>query len=169
MCKRRMWSGNKTVVETAFDRKTALHCSFVSLERSWSCERIKMNLKFKFNRRLVPICTFYFFITFSFNLVFPYFTILLRSLGLSLEDASLIGKCHLVPWLLRAKIVISRWNFSFCSLPLHPIAWLCWRQGEKGLWSIFSPLIPNSLLYNVQGWVSAVHLIPVQWCPVHTE
>ena len=89
-------------VETAFDRRTVLAVAVLLSELSG--QRIKMNFKFKFNQRLVPICCFYFFVTFSFNLVFPYFTILLRNLGLSLEDASLIGLPFehqvMVPWLL---------------------------------------------------------------------
>ena len=49
-------------------------------------------MKFKFNPRLVPICIYYFLINSSFNMLFPYFTIQMRSLGLSLDDAALISE-----------------------------------------------------------------------------
>jgi len=48
-------------------------------------------MKLEFKKELVPICFFYFFLFFSFNLVFPYFTLQLRTLGLTLDDAALIG------------------------------------------------------------------------------
>ena len=50
----------------------------------------KMKLEFK--KALVPICTIYFFLLFSFGLIQPYFTLQLRTLGLTLDDAALIGK-----------------------------------------------------------------------------
>ena len=53
-------------------------------------------MKFKFNPRLVPICIYYFLINFSFNMLFPYFTIQMRSLGLSLDDAALISELEQV-------------------------------------------------------------------------
>ena len=34
-----------------------------------------IKMKFKFNPRLVPICIYYFLINFSFNMLYPYFTI----------------------------------------------------------------------------------------------
>ena len=56
-------------------------------------------MKFKFNPRLMPICLYYFLINASFNMLYPYFTIQMISLGLSLDDAALISKfevnsCH---------------------------------------------------------------------------
>ena len=48
-------------------------------------------MKVEFKKALVPICFFYFALFFSFNLVFPYFTLQLRTLGLTLDDAALIG------------------------------------------------------------------------------
>jgi len=48
-------------------------------------------MKLEFKKALVPICFFYFALFFSFNLVFPYFTLQLRTLGLTLDDAALIG------------------------------------------------------------------------------
>ena len=50
----------------------------------------KMKLEFK--KALVPICTIYFFLLFSFGLIQPYFTLQLRTLGLTLDDAALIGE-----------------------------------------------------------------------------
>ena len=54
-------------------------------------------MKLEFKKELVPICFFYFFLFFSFNLVFPYFTLQLRTLGLTLDDAALIGGWVTVP------------------------------------------------------------------------
>ena len=48
-------------------------------------------MKLEFKKALVPICIFYFALFFSFNLLFPYFTLQMRTLGLSLDDAALIG------------------------------------------------------------------------------
>ena len=51
-------------------------------------------MKVEFKKELVPICFFYFFLFLSFGLVFPYFTLQLLTLGLSLDDAALIGGLH---------------------------------------------------------------------------
>ena len=48
-------------------------------------------MKLEFKKALVPICIFYFALFFSFNLLFPYFTLQMRTLGLTLDDAALIG------------------------------------------------------------------------------
>ena len=53
---------------------------------------VSINMKFKFNPKLVPICIYYFLINSSFNMLYPYFTIQMRSLGLSLDDAALISE-----------------------------------------------------------------------------
>ena len=53
-------------------------------------------MKVEFKKALVPICFFYFALFFSFNLVFPYFTLQLRTLGLTLDDAALIGEPFLL-------------------------------------------------------------------------
>ena len=50
----------------------------------------KMKLEFK--KALVPICFFYFFLLLCFGLIQPYFTLQLRTLGLTLDDAALIGE-----------------------------------------------------------------------------
>ena len=44
----------------------------------------------KFNRRLVPICTTYFLLSFAIAFTLPYTTLLLRTLGLTLADAGLV-------------------------------------------------------------------------------
>ena len=49
----------------------------------------KMKLEFK--KELVPICIFYFFVLLCFGLIQPYFTLQLRTLGLTLDDAALVG------------------------------------------------------------------------------
>ena len=49
-------------------------------------------MNFKFNPKLLPICIYYFLINSSFNMLYPYFTIQMRSLGLSLDDAALISE-----------------------------------------------------------------------------
>ena len=50
----------------------------------------KMKLEFK--KELVPICVFYFFVLLCFGLIQPYFTLQLRTLGLTLDDAALVGE-----------------------------------------------------------------------------
>ena len=52
-------------------------------------------MKLEVKKELVPICFFYFFLFLSFGLVFPYFTLQLLTLGLSLDDAALIGGLHI--------------------------------------------------------------------------
>ena len=49
-------------------------------------------LKFEFKKELVPICVFYFFVLLCFGLIQPYFTLQLRTLGLTLDDAALVGE-----------------------------------------------------------------------------
>ena len=49
-------------------------------------------IKLEFKKALVPICIIYFFLLFSFGLIQPYFTLQLRTLGLTLDDAALIGE-----------------------------------------------------------------------------
>ena len=75
-------------------------------------------MKVEFKKALVPICFFYFALFFSFNLVFPYFTLQLRTLGLTLDDAALIGGpfyplCseHLVT-LKITQIILIEFNFT---------------------------------------------------------
>ena len=57
-------------------------------------------MKIEWKPALVPISVFYFLTFVSFGLIFPYFTLQLRTLGLTLEDASLIGEkgptCYLI-------------------------------------------------------------------------
>ena len=48
-------------------------------------------MKAKINPRLVPICVYYFFLTFGNNILWPYFTLQMRSIGLTLSDAGLVG------------------------------------------------------------------------------
>ena len=48
-------------------------------------------MKLKLNPRLVPICAYYFFLCFGNSILWPYFTLQMRSLGLSLSDTALIG------------------------------------------------------------------------------
>ena len=57
----------------------------------------KMKLEFK--KELVPICVFYFFVLLCFGLIQPYFTLQLRTLGLTLDDAALVGESILPPFL----------------------------------------------------------------------
>ena len=54
-------------------------------------------LKFELKRELVPICVFYFFLLLCFGLIQPYFTLQLRTLGLTLDDAALVGESPLSP------------------------------------------------------------------------
>jgi len=75
-----------------------MQCSAVMIFFQW-------DMKLEFNKALVPVCIFYFALFFSFNLVFPYFTLQLRTLGLTLDDAALIGGdrsgktlAHLAHW-----------------------------------------------------------------------
>ena len=49
-------------------------------------------MKFEFKKELVPICVFYFFVLLCFGLIQPYFTLQLRTLGLTLDDAALVGE-----------------------------------------------------------------------------
>ena len=51
-------------------------------------------VKFEFKKELVPICVFYFFVLLCFGLIQPYFTLQLRTLGLTLDDAALVGELH---------------------------------------------------------------------------
>ena len=54
-------------------------------------------LEFELKRELVPICVFYFFLLLCFGLIQPYFTLQLRTLGLTLDDAALVGESPLSP------------------------------------------------------------------------
>ena len=60
-------------------------------------------MKVEFKKELVPICFFYFFLFLSFGLVFPYFTLQLLTLGLSLDDAALIGGLHITFYRTRVR------------------------------------------------------------------
>ena len=51
-------------------------------------------VKFEFKKELVPICVFYFFVLLCFGLIQPYFTLQLRTLGLTLDDAALVGELN---------------------------------------------------------------------------
>ena len=51
-------------------------------------------LKFELKKELVPICVFYFFVLLCFGLIQPYFTLQLRTLGLTLDDAALVGELN---------------------------------------------------------------------------
>lgn len=48
-------------------------------------------MKLKYKPALLPICIYYFFLLFSSTFMFPYYTLQLRTLGLSLDDAALVG------------------------------------------------------------------------------
>ena len=48
-------------------------------------------MKLKFNRKLVPICTTYSLLSLGLNFSMPYTTLLMRSIGLTLADASLVN------------------------------------------------------------------------------
>ena len=48
-------------------------------------------MKFKINPRLVPICIYYFFLCFGNSILWPYFTLQMRSIGLTLSDVALVG------------------------------------------------------------------------------
>jgi hypothetical protein len=54
-------------------------------------------MKLRFKPRVVPICILYFLLLFSFNLLFPFYIIQQRSLGLTLDDAAIIGSTALLP------------------------------------------------------------------------
>lgn len=49
----------------------------------------KLDVKFK--PALAPICVYFFLLYFSSTFVLPFLTLQLRALGLSLEDAALVG------------------------------------------------------------------------------
>ena len=53
----------------------------------------KLDVKFK--PALAPICVYFFLLYFSSTFVLPFLTLQLRALGLSLEDAALVGQCQL--------------------------------------------------------------------------
>ena len=57
-------------------------------------------MKVQWNPRLVPICLYFFLTFFSFDMLYPYFTVQMRAIGLSLDDTAIISegsgwsKCH---------------------------------------------------------------------------
>ena len=102
----------------------------------------KMKLEFK--KELVPICIFYFFVLLCFGLIQPYFTLQLRTLGLTLDDAALVGASSLPHSWIDQKILflqrganpslnlsnpVERWDFSFCRLYMRPYPWIHRGQG----------------------------------------
>ena len=48
-------------------------------------------MKFKFNRRLVPICSIYFLLSLGSGFAGPYMSLLMRNLGLTLADVSFVN------------------------------------------------------------------------------
>ena len=48
-------------------------------------------MKLKINTRIVPICVYYFFLCFGNSILWPYFSLQMRSLGLTLNDVALIA------------------------------------------------------------------------------
>ena len=49
-------------------------------------------MKVQWNPRLVPICLYFFLSFLSFDMLYPYFTVQMRALGLSLDDAAIISE-----------------------------------------------------------------------------
>ena len=115
-----------------------------NLSKSWILWFFQWKMKLEFKKALVPICIFYFSLFFSFNLVFPYFTLQLRTLGLSLDDAALIGgwlPFALCPWVFsvtQASQIHSKfWHYQNCVWNLlgHPLGTMCTVQFRMWIWN----------------------------------
>ena len=56
-----------------------------------SQEACTVDMRLKFKKGLVPICVNYFFLFIGFGLCYPYMTLQMMSLGLTLSDAGIIN------------------------------------------------------------------------------
>ena len=83
-------------------------------------------MQLEFKKALVPICIFYFSLFFSFNLVEKYLTLQLRTLGLSLDDAALIGGW--LPFTLCPRVFSNPFiwfhSFSFGFIHFHLVSFV---------------------------------------------